>query len=237
VLINVANDQRFQAYLDVMEQRLHVRMVPVLAAGIRLQMSRGGIPAASYVNSRGMPILLRQYRSIYGDTYASVSDMVEKARQSKTGFLRETDSSLERRAESQIHQISQSLADFIRDRVMAGFRDGWGVEKIAADLIANVVDIARWRAATIARTETHNAAMAGLDETLQYKNIPIKTKTWWSAHDKRVRPTHRAVHGTTIAMSETFTVGESQMRRPGDDSLGASAQEIINCRCTVLYNT
>jgi SPP1 gp7 family putative phage head morphogenesis protein len=237
VLINVANDQRFQDYLDVMEQRLHVRMVPLLSAGIRLQMSRGGIPAASYVNTRGMPILLRHYQSIYGDTYASVSDMVAKARQSKTGFLRDTLDGLEREAERQIHKISQSLADFIRDRVMAGYRDGWSVDKIAADLIANVVDIAKWRAATIARTETHNAAMAGLDETLQYKNIPIKTKTWWSAHDKRVRPTHRAVHGTTIAMADVFTVGDSQMRRPGDDSLGASAQERINCRCTVLYHT
>lgn len=31
-------------------------------------------------------------------------------------------------------------------------------------------------------------------------------------------------------------VGDSRMMRPGDSSLGAGPEEIINCRCSVLYN-
>jgi uncharacterized protein with gpF-like domain len=98
-------------------------------------------------------------------------------------------------------------------------------------------EISRNRAATIARTETHNSAMAAIDESLKYKKIKVVSKTWWSLRDKKVRASHKAVHGTTVPYNEPFSVGGSHMMRPGDDSLGAGAEEIINCRCSVLFNT
>lgn len=239
MLINVANDEAFQRYLDRMEQKLHVRMVPVLAAGIRLQMSRGGIPAAHYINKRGEPILFRHYRQIYRDSYASVTDQLESkaVRQSQLNFMQEQLSWLEREAAKKIGDISQSQVDFIRDRVMAGVRDGQNADQIARDLTAAIPEISRNRAATIARTETHNSAMAAIDESLKYKRITVRTKTWWTLRDDKVRESHVAVHGTTVAYRDPFDVGGSQMMRPGDDSLGAGAEEIVNCRCSVLFNT
>jgi uncharacterized protein with gpF-like domain len=239
MLVNVANDAKFQRYIDRMEQLLHVRMMPVLSAGIRLQMSRGGVPAANYINMRGEPILFRHYRQIYRDSYSSVTDQLESkaARQSQSQFMQEQLSWLEREAAKKIANISQSQVDFIRDRVMAGVRDGHSAEKIARNLAESIPEISRNRAATIARTETHNAAMAAIDESLKYKRIVVKTKTWWSVRDKKVRASHQAVHGTTVPYAEPFNVGGSPMMRPGDDSLGAGADEIINCRCTVLFNT
>lgn len=53
--------------------------------------------------------------------------------------------------------------------------------------------------------------------------------------DQRVRKTHREVDGETIPIDEVFLVGESLMRFPKDTSLGASAEEIVNCRCVVKY--
>jgi hypothetical protein len=45
------------------------------------------------------------------------------------------------------------------------------------------------------------------------------------------------VHGETIDYDQPFTVGSSEMMRPGDGSRGAGAEEIVNCRCSVLFHT
>lgn len=62
-----------------------------------------------------------------------------------------------------------------------------------------------------------------------------KTKTWHTALDEKVRITHIALEGVTIPMDEPFHVGSYLMMYPLDSSLGAGAEEIVNCRCTVSY--
>lgn len=63
-----------------------------------------------------------------------------------------------------------------------------------------------------------------------------KTKKQWNdIRDNKERKTHREVGGTIIPIEDVFVVGNSLMRYPKDDSLGAEAKEIINCRCTIKY--
>lgn len=63
-----------------------------------------------------------------------------------------------------------------------------------------------------------------------------KTKKQWDdVRDNKERKTHREVGGTIIPIEDIFVVGNSLMRYPKDDLLGASASEIINCRCTIKY--
>ena len=61
-------------------------------------------------------------------------------------------------------------------------------------------------------------------------------KTWHTMRDKRVRDSHAEMEGVTIPINEPFEVGESLMMAPGDDSLGASSGELLNCRCSVSYS-
>lgn len=61
-------------------------------------------------------------------------------------------------------------------------------------------------------------------------------KTWIDVGDKRERKTHLEVGGTTIPISEPFSVGDSLLMFPKDYSLGASGDEIVNCRCSVRYS-
>lgn len=61
-------------------------------------------------------------------------------------------------------------------------------------------------------------------------------KTWDAIIDKATRDTHRDINGTTIPIDEPFQVGDSLMMYPKDESMGAGAEEIVNCRCSVSYS-
>lgn len=61
-------------------------------------------------------------------------------------------------------------------------------------------------------------------------------KTWIDVGDKRERKTHLEVGGITIPINEPFSVGDSLLMFPTDHSLGASADEIVNCRCSIQYS-
>lgn len=61
-------------------------------------------------------------------------------------------------------------------------------------------------------------------------------KTWIDVGDKRERKTHLEVGGITIPINEPFSVGDSLLMFPTDHSLGASANEIVNCRCSIQYS-
>lgn len=61
------------------------------------------------------------------------------------------------------------------------------------------------------------------------------TKTWRDMDDKRVRNSHRIVDGTRLPENGIFNVGGSRLQFPGDSSLGATAAQVINCRCFADY--
>lgn len=61
-------------------------------------------------------------------------------------------------------------------------------------------------------------------------------KKWIDVGDKRERKTHLEVGETTLPIDEPFSVGDSLLQFPKDTSLGASADEIVNCRCSIQYS-
>ena len=61
-------------------------------------------------------------------------------------------------------------------------------------------------------------------------------KKWIDVGDKRERKPHLEVGGTTLPIDEPFSVGDSLLQFPKDISLGASADEIVNCRCSIQYS-
>lgn len=86
------------------------------------------------------------------------------------------------------------------------------------------------RSVTIARTEATYARNLGFQDL--YTNNPFVTKKKWkSLHDKDVRIEHMQADGQVVKKSEPFIVGGERLMFPGDTSMGASAENIINCRC------
>jgi len=95
------------------------------------------------------------------------------------------------------------------------------------------------RGETIARTETLKAMNAGrqeaLDQLIENPNNDIQaqdvTRKWDATGDARTRPSHAAADGQVVGQGEAFNVGGALLMFPGDTSLGAPGEEVINCRC------
>jgi F like protein len=96
----------------------------------------------------------------------------------------------------------------------------------------------RWpnRAVTVARTETIAAVNAGVfraaELDAEQRGDPAPFKQWISTEDQRTRPTHVAADKQRTLLREPFRVGGAQLLFPGDPR--GPAQEVINCRCSML---
>ena len=109
------------------------------------------------------------------------------------------------------------------------------IEKLVVRYRSNAL---RLRGETIARTESiASQAAAELESArqvlatgaVQQKDIE---RVWDSAGDRRVRPEHRAMDGQTVGLDEPFkTPDGTLLMHPGDTSLGATAADVVACRC------
>jgi len=61
-------------------------------------------------------------------------------------------------------------------------------------------------------------------------------KEWVTVGDERVRPAHAAADAQVVPVESLFNVGGQQLRFPGDTSFGATAGNVINCRCSAVYD-
>lgn len=106
------------------------------------------------------------------------------------------------------------------------------------------VDLARWQAARIVRTEVNGASNLGVraaGSTYEYQT----QKEWISAHDKRVRGVdqedksdHIHLDGQVVDFNQPFVDPKNNVRlmQPGDPEAKGDrrsvAATVINCRCT-----
>ena len=81
-----------------------------------------------------------------------------------------------------------------------------------------------------ARTETVSAYNDGAVQS--YGDAGVERKEWLASIDERTREAHAEADGQVVNTHEAFMVDGEEMEYPGDP--GASAENVINCRCTVL---
>jgi uncharacterized protein with gpF-like domain len=132
--------------------------------------------------------------------------------------------------------ITNNIAKRIDRVIRRGRRVGLTLPEIAAN-IEKIRSLARPRAATIARTETHNAAGHAHHRYYQEveKDYGAKLKKKWVAtSDGRTRSSHAAMNlQEPIDMNDTFLVGGTRMKHTGDPDGGPANN--VNCRCVIIY--
>jgi len=137
--------------------------------------------------------------------------------------------------------FGRKLRDRRFDAVLAkAIREGRGVTSSEARaMVARYSDrLLKLRGDTIARNELQESLHAAQDEGLQQLVDSGKVSSdqieeeWDAANDMDTRPSHAAMDGQRRRHGEAFTTGQGyQLRYPRDGSLGAPADELINCRC------
>lgn len=88
------------------------------------------------------------------------------------------------------------------------------------------------RAVLIAQNEA-NTVMNGAD-FFNAKKSGKTHKQWIAQLDEKTREWHMEVDGDFIPIDDRFKVGKEEMRFPHDPL--ASAENIVNCRCTCIYS-
>ncbi len=138
---------------------------------------------------------------------------------------------------------AQALTRALRDKrfdraVMKAAKDGHPIPKGLLDkMVAAYKNRAlRYRAETIARKETITALHSAQEQAMRQAigkgavNGAAVQYIWRTAHDKRVRDSHRSMDGQVRPLGQAFlTGGGAQLMFPGDPN--GSAAETVNCRC------
>jgi uncharacterized protein with gpF-like domain len=133
--------------------------------------------------------------------------------------------------------ISATIKQHILNILTEGEKQGWGIDKMASFL--REPELPMFRARMIARTEISKAQFYGNQLAEQESQWEVVNE-WLSVHDGRTRHSHREVDTKKVHAGQRFRVnryrrgmliGIDFMLGPGDPD--ASAENVINCRCTL----
>lgn len=97
------------------------------------------------------------------------------------------------------------------------------------------VDQQEYRVKSFARTETTRAMNQGALTAMRNSGLSWE-KSWVAVRDEVTRNAHAVKSPTDfIGLDQAFEVGGESLMYPADRSLGATAKNIINCRCSMDF--
>jgi len=153
-------------------------------------------------------------------------------------FLVYMDNYIARYVALKVVEVSRTTIKVINHIIRIGNDAGWTNAEMAKK-IRDVKEISKiTRARTIARTETHSAAMNAFQGSMEISGM-IREKEWISVNDSRTRTqpfNHAAADGERVGINDMFFRTGQALRYPGDMQNG-SAANVINCRCNQLFFT
>lgn len=102
------------------------------------------------------------------------------------------------------------------------------IKTTAEGLLKNTIRIARTET-----TRVQNSARQSVAEEGHRLGFNM-WKRWVATADERTRDAHANAEGQEVPYSEPFIIDGEQLMYPGDISMGASASNVVNCRCTIV---
>lgn len=180
------------------------------------------------------------FRQQYLEVMKTFVNRINDTRKAEVDFEKLADQFHREHGSELIRAVAEVTRRLIRRLVSDGQRDGLSLDKIAKAIVERTSgSMARARAATIARTETHAAASYATHEANRGLDLPMQKKRWVSVGDERTREHHRAANGQEVGIDEPFIIRwkgqEIRMKHPHDGAGGAGNN--INCRCLAIYFT
>ncbi len=130
----------------------------------------------------------------------------------------------------------QTVRDAINSTLVEGIEAGETHLQLAARVKAVFNSMADYEAKRVAMTEVNMGYNTARQQAMT--DAGIEYKAWLSSHGPNVRDAHKQAEtdyiDNPIPINEPFIVMGEQLMFPGDDSLGASLENFINCQCVQL---
>jgi len=151
-------------------------------------------------------------------------------------FRRRMQEYLERVGAEKVTQISETTRQDLVQLLQEAIEEGLGIDRTSERISDALSTITRRRATIISRTEIIPASNAAVSAGARETGLALD-KEWISAQDNRVRRIprddfdHLDADGQIVDMDEPFIVTGEELMFPGDTSRGASAGNVIQCRC------
>jgi hypothetical protein len=120
--------------------------------------------------------------------------------------------------------------------VSEGVENGEAHAGLVARVKAVFNKLTQHEAGRVARTEVNIGYNTARHQAMV--DAGVQFKLWLSGHGPHVRPAHAAAEeaylDSPIPINEPFVVMGEQLMFPGDSSLGATPENVINCQCVHL---
>ena len=143
-------------------------------------------------------------------------------------------------ATERITAVDDTTRKLLTSVMKKGVAEGWSIDRVANAMQSEAGGVAR--ATRIARTEVISASNVGSIEGARATGLPL-SKVWLSTRDGRTRGNdpddvydHVSPDGQEVEMDEYFIISGQEMDFAGDWSRGADVGNLVNCRCTQIYN-
>jgi len=137
---------------------------------------------------------------------------------------------LEQQVDRAIIVPDGTTAQMLRESLGEGVMAGESLDGLVAR-VRSVFVSRQSMAATIARTEVLPGYNLASQEAWRESGV-VEEQEWLSVRDAAVREAHADADGLVVQLNESFMVGGEALAYPGDPR--GSAENVINCRCTVL---
>jgi len=128
-------------------------------------------------------------------------------------------------------EINRTTRRQLEKVISKGLTAGKSVDVIAEGIEEVFASATKTRARMIGTTEASFAVNEG--QMIAAQQAGLRYKIWLSMQDAKVRHTHTSADGQARLLADRFSVGGNAMMNPGDPT--APPDQIINCRCTMLF--
>lgn len=139
------------------------------------------------------------------------------------------------RAYDNLQDITDDMADIIREEVTTGFARGYNPRKMADRIAEEVRNIQQSRAETLARSEVMNAHSESMLDTYERQGVTVVAHEWSAANDSRTCPFCERLDGIRMSTQEVRTGSISWAIEPDWKPQNWRLQPPAhpNCRCVL----
>lgn len=191
-------------------------LLPEHGAKIKEIIRKNDVRVMRAIHTFQMDLLsIKKSNPLYASTRGSISSLASSLAKTASGeMLNTTQKVLERSVDlvAEDAEPDKGIA-YAKERLKGG--------------------IAQRRSRNVADDQSHKAAQAILQAIGDVGQSAGEElwKTWMARRDTKVRHTHFIANGQTVRTNESFQVGNSILKFPGDPN--GEAKETIGCRCSI----